>query len=73
MTNMAAPPTVELLARTSHRATALYRALSSTPPSSSIDHPDSPVDVAELAEEFLAEARSAVEKVESLLFEVRTE
>jgi hypothetical protein len=73
MTNIAAPPTVELLARTSQRATVLFRALSSTAPSSSVDHPDSAMDIAELAEEFLAEARAAVEKVESLLFEVRTE
>jgi hypothetical protein len=30
------------------------------------------MDIAELAEDFLAEARAAVDRVESLLFDVRT-
>jgi hypothetical protein len=69
MTN-SARPTADLLATTGERAAELCRALTCNP---RLSVPDSEVDVAELAEEFLADARAAVERIESLLFEVRTE
>jgi hypothetical protein len=69
MTN-SARPTADLLATTGERAAELSRALVCEPP---LGVRDSTVDVAELAEEFLADARAAVARIESLLFEVRTE
>jgi hypothetical protein len=63
MTNIAARPTADLLATTGQHAAELCRALTC----------DAAVDVAEVAEKFLADARASVARVESLLFEVRTE
>ncbi|GEJ55494.1 hypothetical protein [Anaeromyxobacter diazotrophicus] len=71
MKDISARPTADLLATAGQRAADLCRALS--PDSSPRRSRDSEVDVAELAQEFLADARAAVARIESLLFDVRTE